>query len=323
MTAGEAVHVDEVRAPAPGRVTEVALRPRYEAANVRLRPGIRGITSLVEEAVVNWFRIRGLAPSVLYEKYRLEFSIIDCSSLLFGVVTIDDEVVASAEPVGPRYFNVKLTVRRGDRTAVAARCRVTVLMLRRPDAPVDLPDELVGMAVDKIDRIGTAVASHDPEFEARDLDARITNDALGWHRTFQVPLTICHYSGRVQYSGYLRVLEETYEQFLADQGLPAGKLVAERGWTVVVPRARVRILADAYVGDTMCATYEVHQLNARKYLDCRFDCHVQRDGRRIPVATGILLQGFAGVDDAQGRAVELEPALVERLTPASASAGTP
>jgi acyl-CoA thioesterase FadM len=312
LTISETLHGDDQRAP--GRVTEVVLKPRYEAANVRLRIGVRGITSLAEEAVVNWFRVRGFTPTVLYETYGLEFSIIDCSSLLFGVVTVDDEIVASAEPVGPRYFNVKLSVRRGETQAVALRTRVTVVMVRRPGWSAELPEELLGMAIDEIDRIRTAVDSHDPEFEARDLDSRITNDALGWYRSWRVPMANCHYSGRMQYSGFIRVLDELAELFLEDKGLPVGELLDTRGWTMVMPRVRVRVLADAYAGDLMHTTYEVHQVVGQKLFDCRFDAHVQRDDRRIPVATGILLQGFASLDDMSGKAVDIGPDIIEKMT---------
>lgn len=306
--------LQETQRPAPGRVTEVALAPRYESANVALRLSVRGLTSLVEEAVINWFRVRGFSPSTLYSTYGLEFSTIDCSSLFFGSVTVDDDVVASAEPVGPRYFNVKLTVRRGDRQTVVARSRVTVVMLRRPGWSVELPEELLGMAIDKIDRIRTAVESHDPEFEARDLDERITNDTLGWHRSWRVALGDCHYSGRMQYTGYVRILEQLGELFLADKGLPVSELIAQ-GQTTVMPRVRVRILADAEAGDLMHTTYEIHQVVGGKLLDCRFDCHVERGERRIPVATGILLKGFASLDDDGGKPVELSPDMVVKLTP--------
>src|SRR4051794_26374761 len=79
------------RAPAPptapGRLTEVVLRPRHESADLALRVSVRGLTDLVEEAVVNWFRVRGFDTWTLYERYRLEFSVIDCSSLIFAAVT--------------------------------------------------------------------------------------------------------------------------------------------------------------------------------------------------------------------------------------------
>jgi acyl-CoA thioesterase FadM len=259
--------------------------------------------------------VRGFDTGTLHDRYRLEFTTIDCSSLIFGAVAVTDEVLAAAEPVGPRYFNVTLAVRRGERTVVVVRSRVTVLMLRRPGDPAELPEELLGMAVDKIDRIRTAVESHDPEFEARDLDERITNDGLGWHRSWRVATHRCHYAGRVHYAGYLRILEELAEMFLADRGITTRDLIQRHGLLPMMQRVRVRVLADAYAGDRMHTTYEIHQVVGGKLFDCRFDAHVERDGRRIPTATGILLAGFTGLATPDGRPVTPPAELLQRLTP--------
>lgn len=294
----------------PGRVSEVVLRPRYDTANTRLRVGVRGLTALAEEAVVHWFRVRKLSPATLMDRFGLEFSIIDCSSLAFGVVHLDDEVTASAQPVGTRYFNVRLSV--GDRRVLQSR--VTVVMPRVPGRREDLPEELEGMAIDEFDRVRTAVDTHDPEFEARDLDARITDDALGWFRSWRVPVTACHYDDRMQYSGHLRVLEELAELFAADRGLPAREMLLGRGLVPVLPRVRLRLLADAFAGDLMHTTYEVHQVVGGATFDFRYDAHVQRDGRRIPVATGILLAGYAHHDDPAGKPVPLPAEVIEALT---------
>ncbi|WP_422768948.1 hypothetical protein ACN28C_19325 [Plantactinospora sp. WMMC1484] len=294
----------------PGRVSEVVLRPHYDTANTRLRVGTRGLTALAEEAVVHWFRVRKLSPAVLLERFGLEFSIIDCSSLAFGVAHLDDEITASAQPVGSRYFNVRLSV--GDRRVLQSR--ITVVMPRVPGRREELPEELTGMAIDEFDRIPTAVDTHDPEFEARDLDERITNDALGWFRSWRVPVSGCHYDNRMQYSGHLRILDELAELFAADRGLPARQTLLEHGLVPVMPRVRLRLLADAYAGDLVHTTYEVHQVVGGACFDCRFDAHVQRGDRRIPVATGILLSAYAREDDRAGKPVPLPTDIIEAMT---------
>ena len=52
------------------------------------------------------------------------------------------------------------------------------------------------------------VSPGESEAEARDLDERLTNDALGWFRSWRVPVSACHYDDRMQYAGHLRVLDE-------------------------------------------------------------------------------------------------------------------
>jgi acyl-CoA thioesterase FadM len=284
----------------PMRVTEITLRPRYEHAGARLRLGIRGLTSLAEEALVNWFRARRLGPSVLAERYGLEFSIVDCASVCSGVVSVDDEVVASAQPVGVRHFTVRLAVRDGDAERVPLRSRVTLLLVRRAGRFDDPPDELAGMLVDGL--------------ETPDLEERTEAGASGWQRSGRVPMESCHHAGRMPHSAHLRVLTEVAETFAEDRGLPARRLLDEHGLVAIVPRVRIRLLADACAGDVLHTRYEVHQVLGRNLFDCRFDASVERGGRLTAVAAGVLLQGFAHVDDPAGRPAELSPEMVERMT---------
>ena len=320
MTADDAVHGDQLGTVT--RVTEITLRPRYEHAGTRMRLGIRGLTSLAEEALVNWFRVRRLSPSVLSDRYGLEFSIVDCSSLCSGVVSLDDEVVASAQPVGVRHFNVRLVVRDGEAERVPLRTRATLVLVRRPGPFEDPPEELSGMLVDGLEQVRTAVPGHDPGVEARDLAERMAGGTLGWHRSWRVPLENCHHAGRMPHSAHLRVLTELAELFAEDHGLPAGRLLDEHGLVTVVRRVRIRLLADACAGELLHTRYEVHEVVGRNLFDCRYDARVERDGRPIPVAAGVLLQGFAYVDDPAARPVALSPEMIGRMTAERASSVT-
>lgn len=283
------------------RLTAVTLRPRYEHAGVGLRLGVRGLTSLAEEALVNWFRVRGISPSVLSERYGREFSVVDWSGLVAGVVSLDDEVVASAVPVGVRYFNVQVAVRDGDAERVALRARVTAVLVRRPGTFEEPVEEVSGMLVDRLDDVGME---------------RVGVGVAGWRRSLRVPMDGCHHGGRMQHSAHVRVLTELAEAFVEDRGLPARRLLDEHGLVMIMPRMRVRLLADAYAGEVLQTGFEVHQAIGGNRLDCRFDAHVEREGRLVPVAVGMLLLGFAHVDDMGGHAAELGADMIERLAPA-------
>jgi acyl-CoA thioesterase FadM len=281
------------------RLTAITLRPRYEHAGARLRLGVRGLTSLAEEALVNWFRVRGISPSVLSERYGREFAIVDWSGLLSGAVSLDDEVVASAVPVGVRYFNVQVAVPDGDAEGVALRARVTAVLVRRPGEFEEPVEEVHGMLVDSLEEVGME---------------RLGVGLAGWRRPLRVPMDGCHHGGRMQHSAHVRALTELAEAFVEDRGLPAKRLLDEHGLVMIMPRVRVRLLADAYAGEVLHTGFEVHQAIGGNHFDCRFDAHVEREGRLVPVAVGILLLGFARVDDTGGRAAELSADMIERLT---------
>lgn len=296
------------------RLTAVTLRPRYEHQGAGMRVGVVGLTSLAEEALVNWFRVRGISPQVLSERFGREFSIVDSSSLCAGRVSLDHEVIASAVPVGVRHFNVRLVVRDGDQEHAPLRARVTAVLVRRPGRFEEPPEEVSGMLVDALDEVRAAVPGHDPDFEASDLARRMADGTLGWHRSWRVRMESCHHAGRMQHAAHVRALAELAEAFAEDHGLPAGRLLAERGLVSVMPRLRVRLLGDAYAGELLHTRFEVHQAIGRHLFDCRLDSHVERDGRLVPVAFAILLQGFTRADDPSGEAVELDAETIERMT---------
>src|ERR1051326_2753329 len=141
----------------PAGYTQVTIRPRIEHAGPHMRLGIRGLTSLVEETLVHWFRVRGISPAVLSERFGMEYAIVDCSSVCTGTVALDDEVVGGGQPVGARHFQVSLTTGDGEGRRVAMRTRVTAVLVRRPGSFETPPDEVSGMVVDGIDQVRAAV----------------------------------------------------------------------------------------------------------------------------------------------------------------------
>lgn len=294
--------------------TIVRGRPGYEGGNIRTWVGFKHFDYLVEAAVLQWLREHAVAPGRLYREHGVGVEIVDCSLLLPAVLDVDDEVTVEVRPVRPGRFGVRLAVHRDDTDVTVCRAKVTVALVRERDAPASdpLPPDLAGLVVD-----GVREAA---DLEPRDLDvpagaepADVFKDAFLW--TWRVPYFYCHYSDRVQHSGYVRALEEVVDRFLADRGISVGRMLAERGWIPVVSRARVRLVADAHMEETMFTTFTVQEVLKGVTYDARMDCHVRRGDRLVHVATAQILHGYAvsrGPD--AGRLAELDGSTLDALT---------
>ena len=65
----------------------------------------------------------------------------------------------------------------------------------------------------------------------------------------------------------------------------------------MVPRARVRLLADAYMEEEIHTVFTVEEVFKELTYTARMDCYVRRDGRLVPTATGRITHGYAEVLD--------------------------
>ncbi len=282
-------------------------RPRYEGANIRTWIGFKHFEYLVEEAVLQYFRDRGYGPAVLYHTYGLGLEIVDSSIQLPNALNVDDEVTATVtaaptQPAGMLALNVKFTATReagniGDETeAKVLSGKVRVALVREKDAPGDAPapadlDPYVVSDVAELD--GPA---REPVAAATDEDVRGAlvpegSNAFLW--SWRVPYFYCHYSHRLQHSGYVRALEEIVDRFLAERDLSIYTMLEERGWIPVVSRARVRMLADVLMEETLHTVFTVEDVIKNSLYTARFDAYVRRDGRLVHTATGSIMHGYA------------------------------
>lgn len=278
--------------------TLTRLRPRYESANIRTWIGFRQFMSMAQEAVLAWFRERDAGPQALYRRYELELSVVDSSVLLPAVLEVDDEVVALARSAGSGVFEVRLRVAREATEVTVLRGRVRVMLVHRDAAHVrpHVPQWLAPMVVP-----GVPAESLAPE-----------PAAFGWDWRVRYP--DCHFSSRVQHGGYVRVLEETVDRFLADRGICIPRLLAERGWIPVVSRARVRLLGDAHMDDEVRTSFTVGEVIKDRAFNGRMDCHVTGRGAPRAVATATILHGYAiSAGAAAGTLAELDDATVKAL----------
>jgi acyl-CoA thioesterase FadM len=291
---------------AAGRRSGVRCRPRYEGCNIGTWIGFKHLMLLVEEAVLQWFRDGGLAPGRLYHEHGLGLEVVDSSVQLPALLEVDDEVEAEVVEDRPGRFAVTLrAMRAGDGTAVL-RGRVAVALVREAAAPRrPPPPDVAPLVVGDLSGAAATTAGHPL--------APGAPGTFGW--SWRAPYFACHFSDRVQHSGFVRALEDVVDRFLADRGLSIARLLAERAWIPVVSRARVQLLAAAQMEETVQTVFAVEEVLKRSAYDARMDCFVRRGDVLVRCATARILHGYARArGDGAGGLVELDDATVAALT---------
>lgn len=275
--------------------TVVESRPGYEGANIRTWVGFKHFMYLVEEGVLAWLREHGAGAHELFHDYGLGAEIIDCSVQLPAVLEIDDLVRVEVVAAAGRQLQVRLQVSRDGQDVVVLRGKVTLALLPERDAAIHrtAPSPLDSYQLGEIQEAGGP--GRDLEIPAgltvADLLQPPGCSALLW--SWRAPYFYCHFSDRVQHSGFVRCLEEVVDRFLDSRDLSVGRMLAQRSWIPVVSRARVRMLAPAHMEETVHTVFKVTDLLRSIMFDGRMDCYVQRGQTLFHVATATILHGYA------------------------------
>lgn len=277
--------------------TETQIAVRYEGSNICTWIGFKHVNYMVEEAVLRHFRKSGMAARDLYEQYALGVELVDLDTRIFTALHMDDEahatVVAAGDDAGLR-FTVKLAVDRDGKRAKAVTAKVTVLL--RQDAAADAePAEALEQWTVPALRSGEALDLPDIDPEG-DVLAQVVKGRNAFAWKWRMPYMYCHFTERVQMSGYLRQMEEVVDLFLADRGISIKTLLDDRSWIPVVPHSRIRLLEEAYMEEELYTVYTVENVFKTATYTSRMDCFVIRDGRVVPVATGTIIHGYAIID---------------------------
>jgi acyl-CoA thioesterase FadM len=286
--------------------TEVELRPRFEGANIGTWIGFKHVMYLVEEAVLEHLRCSGLAPRQLYEEHGLGVELVDSDVRILHALRLDDvvqcRVVAKPPDGGELRFVVTSFVDRPDATAPgpskAVSARVRVVLRRRADAGPD-SSGLGQFAVSAVDR--------------RSQQPGPGPDGGGYTWRWRIPYFYCHFSERLQHSGYVRLMEEVVDLFLADRGISIRTMLDRRRWIPVVSHARVEMLGEARMEEELHTVFTVEEVFKDVTYTARMDCSVRRGGRLVPTATGRITHGYAEVVGAEWRLVQFDPATVTAL----------
>ncbi|MFJ1747325.1 thioesterase family protein [Streptomyces sp. NPDC088116] len=285
-----------------GSLTTPVGSPRYEGANIRTWIGFKHFMYLTEEAILEYFRERGVGAETLYHTYGLGLEIVDHSVSLPATLGVDDKVTAVVEPGKPKPghgapFKVRLTVERDGETVTVLTGKIRVALVALKDAPSGVqpvPSFLEPYTVPEVSALADAVDTPSPEVAASDVPGLLApagSNAFLW--SWRIPYFYCHFSDRLQHSGYVRAMEEVVDRFLEDRGISIRTMLVERGWIPVVSRARVHMLADAYMEETLHTVFTVEEIIKEVMYTATFNTYVYRDGRLVHTATGSIMHGYA------------------------------
>jgi len=297
--------------------TIVEKRPQFEGSNICSWIGFKHVMYLAEEAVLEHLRNLGFPPRKLFEEFGLCLEIVDSSARILHALHMDDsiriEVQQQTQPSERMMtFSVLMFVQRENKELKAYTGRIKLLFRQDRGGgefldTEKLPTQLLPYVVAEIkDAESPKRATSNIEY-GRGTDADNVSDDLiqkvvpegdnafvwKWH----IPYFYCHFTERIQHSGYLRLMEEVVDLFLANRGISIRTMLDTRWWIPVVPSADVKILQEALMEETIYIVYTVENLFKNTTYTSRMDCYVKRDGTLIHTATGNITHGYAKIQN--------------------------
>lgn len=308
--------------------TVVPLRPQFEGANVGPWIGFKHVNYMVEEAVLAHFRQQGRDVRSLYADHGLCLEIVEIDTRIIRALRLEDEFNFHVSPSG-RATGAELAfdvVVHDDQEATKATrmvvAKVTVMLRRDTRWPVPKDTPPPGTTGDAVDRIvrpkpqsGFGSGRIGPP--ARSVDNLVSGrNALVWK--MRVPYFYCHFTERLQMSGYLRVMEEVVDRFLTDRGVSIRSLLDESQLIPAVPRSRISMLEEAYMDEDLHTVLVIDQVFKDLTFTATMECYVVREGELVITAVGAITHGYARLD---GRASWSLARLDDRLRTALAGVG--
>jgi hypothetical protein len=303
--------------------TELRLRPRYEGSNICTWIGFKHVNYLVEEAVLDHLRQNGHRAGELYERYGLCVDITDIDTKIMSAFHIDSLATATVRPIpsdGPELrFAVEMSL--DGVKAVTSKVSVAFRLDPRGWEAEDAPAALAPHVVTRLGRRAEHAAVQPGEpvpapipVDGDPLDQLTAGqNAFGW--AWRIPYFYCHFTERIQMSGYLRQMEEILDLFVADRGASIKTLLDEQNWIPVVPKSRITILDEAKMEEELYTVFTVEDVFKRYTFTARMDCYVQRDGHLVPVATGRITHGWAQIENRRDWSmVRFDDRLTDALT---------
>jgi acyl-CoA thioesterase FadM len=298
-------------------------RPRFEGSNICTWIGFKHVMYLVEEAVLDHLRQSGLTPRRLFEEHGLGVEIVDSHARIMHALHMDDVVRCEVRPLpasagGELGFRVTVHADRAQPVkAVSATVRV---LLRRAAGAPPPPADLAPHTVDEIVR-GTAAAESGadelglaPEPAPDDVSRALLGAGNGIVWRWRIPYFYCHFSDRIQHSGYLRLMEEVVDIFLRERGISIRTMLDRQSWIPVVPSARVEILREGLMEEDVYTVFRVTDVFKETTYTAVMDCYVWRGGRAVHIATGTITHGYAVILDRRDwKLVSFDPPVLDAL----------
>jgi acyl-CoA thioesterase FadM len=287
--------------------TVVRLRPRYEGSNICTWIGFKHVNYLVEEAVLDHFRQHGLSARALFEANALSVDVVAIDTRILSALHMDDMGTATIVPATKSgdtelVFKVTIEVERGGQWIKAVTSTVRVVLRRDeregPGEPepallsrfvvpaIDRPGDIAAIPVGPL-TVGRGSSAGDPVL------AQLTagRNAVAWK--WRIPYFYCHFTERMQMSGYLRQMEEIVDLFLDARGVSIKTLLDEQNWIPVVPHSVVSMTGEALMEEDLYTVFTVKDVFKDVTYTAIMDCYVLRDGVLVPTATGVITHGYA------------------------------
>jgi acyl-CoA thioesterase FadM len=300
---------------AAGEPTTTRIRPRYEGSNICTWIGFKHVNYLVEEAVLDHLHQRGYPAGELYEKYGVCVDVTDIDTRMWTAYHIDDVATATVRPVASKgtelRFVVEMVAERGTPVkTVTSKVGVTLRNDPRGFPAEPVPAELSPHVVGRLGKPAEPI-----EIVGGDPLAQLTStgNTFGW--VWRMPYFYCHFTERVQMTGYLRLMEEVVDLFLEDRGVSIKTLLDEQNWIPVVPSNKITILDEAWMENDVYTVFTVEDVFKRLTYTARMDCYVERDGKLVQVATGKITHGYAVIENRRDWSqVDFDDRLAKALT---------
>ncbi|WP_216207129.1 acyl-CoA thioesterase family protein [Amycolatopsis aidingensis] len=285
--------------------TTTSVRPGYEGLNINSWIGFKHINYLVEEAVLEHFRVAGISAHTLFEDYGLCVELVAIDTRISTAMHTDDLARAvvrtgSGTDAGEISFTVTLFVRRGTELKKAAMSSVQVTLRRDGifEAADEIPDGLSPFVTNRVERRASgpdpcAVAGKVADAESVLAKLNCGTNAFAWRR--RVPYFYCHFSERLQLSGYLRQLEEAVDLFLADRGVSIKRLLDEQRWIPLVTHSSMSMLTEVVMEEELYTVFTVEDIFKSFHYTARMDTYVLRNGEPHRTATGRITHAYGEI----------------------------
>jgi len=293
-------------------VATYTVRPHFEGANIQTWIGFKHFVYLVQEAVLEHFRQQGFGPHCLFTQYGLCLEFVELRARLLHPLFLDNEVNVQVQSRRPASGNeLSLTIGMSTTEGVdvlAGKVNVLFRMEGGTHSSHSVPGPLAPHVCAEIKRsvpdprppVQVArVRGPAAEQEVVDQLLRPNPNAFVWK--WRIPYFFCHFSRRLELSGYVRLLEEVVDLFLADRGISIRTMLETHRWIPVVSEVHLEVLREAHMEEVIYTVYAVEDVLKDLAYTARMDCYVPRDGELVRTATGRIVHGYAEIRD-QGEA---------------------
>jgi acyl-CoA thioesterase FadM len=253
-------------------------------------------------------------PRALYEDHALCFEIVASDTRILHALHMDDmvevEVMRADFGTGPEamFTIIAYVTRHGGRLKAVTSTMNVVLRALTEATTSALPPSLETIVTTCIrrDEQQTAVA---PTIAGRAMSADCGTEAFAaavgagilsananafvWR--WRIPYFYCYYNARLRHSGYLRLMEEIVDLFLAERGISIKTMVDTKRLIPVVPHAAVSMVGEAYMEENILTVFKVDEIFKGFTYKATMDCWVERNRRLVLVQRGSITHGYAEI----------------------------